>query len=343
MQKKNIIIVFFVYALLVFPSFYFVYKFADPIDIAHDFFQYYRLYNTWDWHNVNAPFNMRLISSFLVFLSGKAGIYYETASAFDKYTGFGFDKSVYFNALFVNYLAVVATSSTLFLITWQHRASILLAFTSGLVYILGFGTIFYELMPCTDAFSTLLFTVLMYFYLKKSKFVFALIVMLIFQREYILMALALITFIDLVVTRNKYYRHVLLAAVIAFGIYFVLRKTVFYTPALSFQVSGHSLITSLFATNFPFLTFVKQTILTLNIFLLYVFIISFKRHKKMRINLKALVKILLLLLQIVVISFAAALGNNTGRYFYMMSPFVIFYLAQECKPLFKTEVSQITG
>jgi hypothetical protein len=46
-------------------------------------------------------------------------------------------------------------------------------------------------------------------------------------------------------------------------------------------------------------------------------------------------KLFLLFVQINLISFAAVFGNNTGRYFYILVPLVIFCLVKEAKPLLK--------
>jgi len=330
-MKFNKIIVFFLftYFLLAFPSFYFVYKFLDPIEIAHDFFQYYRLYNNWDWSNVNAPFNMRLVSSFLVFLFNKIGIYYETATAFDKYLGYGFDKCVYFNAILFNYLCVVTTSTIICISIAKTSNNKLLTFVGGLIYLLGFGTLFYELTPCTDAFSTLMFAVMIICYQNKSKWLLALIVLSILQREYLLLVFGLMALIDFIHERKKHYVIVLMACLIGFVVYFILRRTLFYTPALSFQTSPAQLMDAFTSITFPIFPFIKQTLLTLNIFMLYVALIIYKYYKGLNFDRAVLIKLSLLFIQIILISFAAVLGNNAGRYFYMLSPFIIFELVKE--------------
>src|SRR4051812_31126964 len=133
----------FVYALLAFPLFYFVYKFGNPEFGTNDFFDYYKLYYNWDIKNVDAPFNMRLLSSFVVYLLNKTGLHYDTMTAFDK---FDLSKQVFFNAIFLNYLYIVSTCAVIFLTVKKHLQNSLLAFTSGLIYLMGFGILFYELM-----------------------------------------------------------------------------------------------------------------------------------------------------------------------------------------------------
>ena len=76
---------FFLFTLLSFPLFDFVYKFGNPEPLAHDFFQYYRLYKDWDIDNVNAPFNMRLVGAFFVHLLYRCNLYSDTDTAFDAF------------------------------------------------------------------------------------------------------------------------------------------------------------------------------------------------------------------------------------------------------------------
>ena len=337
---KTRLIVFVVYFLLSFPSFYFVYKFGDPTIVAHDFFQYYRLYNNWDWADVNAPFNMRLISTFFVFLFNKLGLVYNTETVFDKYVAYGFDKGVYFNAILFNCLCVAATSTVIFQTIKKHLKDNLLAIASGMIYLLGFGTLFFELMPCTDAFSILLFATVWYAYLIKSQWIYLLLIAAIFQREYILMVMPLIALVDYFKTRDTYFVIVLLTGTISFLCFFWLRSTLFYTPALSFQTQPKALFYALTHSTFPIVPFIKQTLMTLNIFILYLFIIFYKWKNNMKFNSGAFVKFMLLFVQLIVVSFAAVLGNNAGRYFYILIPFVIFELAGEAQSLLIKPESQ---
>lgn len=333
MLKPSRLVIFILYALLAFPAFYFVYKFVDVSDIAHDFFQYYRLYNNWDWHNVNAPFNMRLFSSYLVFLQTKLGIYYQTASAFDHYVGYGFNKLVYFNAILFNYLCVVLTSTGIYGILFSELKNRALAFTGGLLYLLGFGTIFYELTPCTDAFSTVLFLATWHVYRRKSPWIYVLLLAAIFQREYILMVMALLPLLEYARSKQKYLLKVSLCSIVCFGMYFLLRRTYFYTPALSFQTNFGSLWQAFLHPDFSLSAFVKSLDLTLNIYFVYMGIVFYKWRKRISIQRYAFYNINVLMLQIVLISFAASLGNNAGRYFYMLSPMIIYYAVVEASAI----------
>ncbi len=330
MRTKGFIILFGLFSLLAFPLFYFVYKFGNPEYGTNDFFSYYKLYENWNIKDVDAPFNMRLLSSFFVYLMVKSGFFYDTATAFDQ---FGLNKHVFFNAVFFNYLCVVATCMVIFKTCLTYFKDHLLAFIGGLIYLLGFGTLFYELMPITDALSVLLFSILLMGYLSQRYWIVLPLFLLILQREYIFLALGLITLMDFYKFRIKYYAHMLVTCVFCFGVYFVLRKTLFYTPRYDHQASFCYFVDSIFTIKFPLMMYIRQTALTLNIFFIYIILFMYKTYKRMATNRFNFWKIVLLFLQINVISFAAVFGNNTGRYFYMLIPLVIFQLIGEVQPL----------
>jgi hypothetical protein len=317
-----------VYALLAFPSFYFVYKFGDPNFGCKDFFDYYPLFKDLDIQAAEAPFNMRLLSSFFVNLFYTMGFGYDTKIAFEMGA---LDQRVFFCAIFFNYLCVVTTCVLIYKLLSKAIANNWLSFIGGLVYLLGFGTLFYELMPITDALSILLFTVVLIFYNSKHLLIIIPLALLIIQREYIFLALGLVAVLDLWKLKNRYYLHVLIMCIACFAVYFLLRKTVFYTPKYDHQASPAFFVKSIFKLKFPLLPYLKQLLMTLNIFVLYLLVIAYKKYKKMNVNGFELVKIILLFIQINIISFAAVFGNNTGRYFYILIPLVIYQLILESK------------
>lgn len=321
-----------IYALLTFPLFYFAYKYGTPDLGLRDFYDYYKLYSNWDIEHTDAPFNMRLVSSFFVYLFNKIGFHYDTATSFDKIQ---LSKQVFFNAIFFNYLCVTTTCVILYQIVKKHFSDILLAFISGLVYLLGFGTLFYEIMPITDAFSVMIFSLVLYGYLSKKYIIILPLVILILQREYIFLALGLVCVLDYWKYREGYYLRILLVCIACFGIYYVLRKTLLYTPKYDRQASPGYFLDSITHLKFPLLPYIKQTLMTLNLFILYIGVIVWKKFRKVEIDGFGLLKLVLLFAQINFISFAAVFGNNTGRYFYILVPLVIYELIKEVKPLIK--------
>lgn len=318
--------IWIVYAILCFPMFYFVYKYGTPDLGLKDFYDYYKLYGNWDIEHVDAPFNMRLISTFFVYLLNKAGLHYDTQIAFDR---LGMDKQIFFNAVFFNYLCIISTCTVIFFTIKKFFKQNSAAFIAGLVYLLGFGTLFYEFMPITDAFSILIFAIILYYYLSKSYLIIIPLLILILQREYVFLALGLIALMDFWKTREKYFLYTLLFCIGCFVIYFVLRKTVFYTPKYDHQASPSYFLESIVQIRFPLVPYIKQTLMTINVFILYLLVVAYKKYKKLEIDKFYLLKLTLLFLQINFISFAAVFGNNTGRYFYILIPIVIFALVKE--------------
>jgi hypothetical protein len=337
LKLQSFSILWILFAILAFPSFYFVYKFGNPMYGTNDFFSYYKLYQNWDIQNVEAPFNMRLLSSFFVFLLNKIGLHYDTACAFDQ---FQLDKQVFFNAIFFNYLCITSTSVVLYYTIIKHLKSTMLAFISGLIYLLGFGTLFYEFMPITDALSILLFAIILYAYLEKSYWLIFPLLLLVMQREYVFLALGLVSLLDFWKYKLKYYLHILLSCIVCFTIYFILRKTIFYTPRFDYQASPAFFIDSLFKIKFPLIPYIKQTLMTLNIFIIYLLIVFYKKWKKLEIDQFNLLKLILLFLQINIISFVAVFGNNTGRYFYILIPLIIFQLMKELKTVISFKIQE---
>jgi len=334
-------VIFPLFLLLSFPLFYFVYKFGDPEPLAHDYFQYYWLYKEFDSDKVIAPHNMRLVGAFFVYLFYKLNFFYETVSAFDKYQDWGFLKQVYFNALLFNYLSVAATCVVLFQILQRKFQSVLLSFNGTLLYLLGFGTLFYELMPGTDAFSVFLFSLSLYCYLEKRYVIILLLVLLIFQREYILIVFSTLALMDLYKTKHRYFFMVFVVSTLCFVIYYVLRKTVFYTPHLDHQASPGHFWDSVIQTDFPWGLYLKQLALTLNVFFIYLGLLIYKKWNNLAIDRFLFFKLMVLFVQINIISYLAGHGTNCGRYFYMVLPMVIYMMVKEVYPLVGTEIQEL--
>lgn len=331
LKSLSVLKVWLVFALLTFPAFYFVYKYGHPNFGLKDFHDYYKLYKDMDIASVDAPFNMRLLSSFFVYIFYKAGFHYHTEIVFDS---LGMDKQVFFSAVLFNYLCVVSTCVVIYYTIKVQFKNVLLSFIGGALYLMGFGTLFYELMPITDALSVLLFALLFFYYLKWSYWIIVPLLLLIFQREYIFLALGLVTAMDYWKYREKYYIHLLLICILCFTIYIVLRKTVFYTPTYDHQASIGYFVSSIFKLQFPLLPYLKQTLMTMNLFILYIGLVLYKKYKGIYLVDKfGLIKQIALFLQINIISFAAVFGNNTGRYLYILVPMVIYQIIVEGKDL----------
>ncbi|TND02410.1 MAG: hypothetical protein FD123_4083 [Bacteroidetes bacterium] len=324
---------FLVFALLGYPLLYYAYKFGTPEFGGLDVYSYLKLYTNWDFAAVDAPFNQRLVSTYLTYLLHSTGLHYSTETAI---AGLGLDPSVYFAALLVNFAAVVATCIVIFRIVERFvNATPLFAFTAGLIYLLGFGTIFFQVSALTDALSVLLLAGAFYFYLARSLWLLPVFLLAIFQREYIFIVFGgMAAFHWLFVkSERRYFLQVLLASMFCFAVYLVLRKTLFHTPRYDHQLSIGDFLGNLSIAVKYMKGYFSQTFLIQNLLLIYVILCLYKYFSKMPCNRQNLLLSLFLLGEIVVISFLSRLGNNTGRYFYMTAPIIIYFIAVEAWPL----------
>ena len=321
---------FLYYLLIAFPLFYFVYKYSTPYGGMIDFFDYYKLYESMDVHAADSPLNMRLLSSFFVYVLNKTGLAYNTITQIDNAP---FQKSIYFNAVFLNYLWVVLTCMMIYHLARNRDQSILLSLFMGTLYLLGFGTIFFELMPLADALAVFLFTIFLWYYNRKSTLVVIPLLLLVFQREYLLLAIGLFTFLDFMKAKDRYSLYTFLVSCFLFGLYVLLRKLYFETPRYAHHTSGTFMMDAIIRNHFPLMPFLRQTIMTLNISLIYFGIIFYKKFKCLSFQKHDFYKITLLFAQIVVLAVLLGLGNNTGRYYYMLLPLVLLVIGDEVKGL----------
>jgi hypothetical protein len=322
-----------VYFLLSYAFLYFAYKYFSPSIACVDFFNYYPLYKNFDIKSVGTPFNTRLLNPLIVFVFNKLGIYYNTVISFQNPH---IDQSVFFNALLVSYLAVVFTALTVYLTCYNYFKNKLFSFLVGLFYLLGGGTVVFCINPATDAFSVLLLALIFKSYTEKSKWIYLLLLLAVFQREYIFMVISLIAIIDFWFDKKnlKKYLSVVVASVICFGIYMILRNTILYTPAHPEQLQYDQYISRLLFPEINFAEYIRQGLFTQNVLIAYLFVVIYKLIKTHTIVRKNSWIIFLLLLQINFICLIALLGNNIGRIFYMTTPILLFYLAIEVYPMY---------
>lgn len=324
--------VLFIYVLLAFPMFYFAYKFGVLLQGYKDAESYLKLYENLRSPEVESPFNMRLISASIIHFMDHLGLMYNTECSIDAYPQF--DKSLFFNNIFLNFFCISLTSFSLYRIFTKLGFNVLFSFLSGVIYLLGFGTLFYLMMPGPDALSVLIFTWIVYFYVQKSYWLIPLFGMLILQREYYFLSFMVISLMDFIKHRNKYFLHVFLINIAGFLIYFALRKTVFDTYHWRHQTSPEFLWNQFFNSDLQIVPLIKQTMMTMNIYLIYILLVVYKKSKGMAINTHHLTITLLLLLEITILSFAATFGTNNGRYFYLNIPYFLYLMMLEIRPFY---------
>lgn len=337
--KKNLHVLT-IYFLLTFPLFYFVYKFGILLQGYDDAKSYLKLFECLSSPEIPSPFNMRLLASAIIHLIEKSGFVYNTECAIDAFGNVS--KPFFFSNLLFNFICIFLTCFSIYIVFVELGISKLLAFISGIFFLLGFGTIFYLMMPGVDALSVLIFTWLVYFYFKKSYWLILLFILLIFQREYYFLVFMVIAAMDYFKNKNtNYYLHVFLLSILSFGLYYLLRKTFFYTEHWNHQTSPGFLVSSLINIKLPLLPMIRQTFMTMNLYLIYLFILAYKYAKGYKIEKHYFFISLMVLGEITVLSFAATFGNNNGRYFYLNTPLLLYYLVFELSPLLEIQKEYI--
>lgn len=329
--KQNSIVIF-LYIILSYPLFYYAYKFGSPDFGNSDFYNYYHLYKSWDFKAVESPFNTRLISSFFIFLFNKIGFFY---NAEINYHNPAIDQKVFFNAIFFNYLSFVAYAFVIYKMICKFFINKFFSFVIGLIPFLSFGALFYSLNTLTESFSVFLFALIFFAYQSRSYWVIPLLLLAVIQREYIFFIMGLISLMHYFFDKSekKYFLSVFLFSILGFVIYFVLRKTLFFTPYFSSQLEFPDIISRLLHPGFPVGDYIRQSFMNQNILLLYLFVVFYKMYKKIDIDKLNLSTVILLYIQAHFVSIVAVLGNSCGRYFYVTLPLILFYMAKEIEPL----------
>ena len=320
------------YFLLSYPLFYFSYKFCLRDFGGQDFYSYYSLYKDWDFEPVMCPHNMRIISSFCIFLMYEIGFHYDTEIVFTKFYPY-FDQQVFFNAIFFNYICVVLTCIVIYRLVLRNSDNKLYSFLAGCVYLLGFGTLFFSLKPTTESCGILLLSIAFYCYIKRSYWIYMVLCASLFQREYIFIVFGVISLIDFYFQRVKYCLGILTVSILLFVLFVILRKTFFYTPHFEYQTSLKTLFYSVLNLSTEWAPFLRQSILLSNLLFLYLLIVIYKWVHNISINNNYFVNVILLVIQVMIMCIMIQGENNAGRIFYYTTPVLIFYLFIELKSL----------
>mgnify|MGYP001136898469 CR=1 FL=1 len=308
------------FILIYYPLLYYVYKFYSPLLGGNDFFHYYNLYKNFDVQNTEAPFNMRLLSSFIVYMINQLGICYSTYIHFNDPK---IDPCVFFNAILVNWVSVVVTAYLIFIETIKKFNDITWGLTISLIFFLSFGTIFFLLSPISDGFSVMLITITYVFYKNKSNLIYLFYLFLLFQREFAFVIFGLISFIEFIYTKSRWYLLQCIINVLFFIFYYFLRKTVFFTPLYSNQISEQNFIHSFFYISLDVPAFIRQVFLSQNIYMIYFLMVLINYRLTHQINKKHIMTLILFVFITFIISRIAVANNNMGRFLFMFVPILI--------------------
>jgi hypothetical protein len=331
------LLLFLIFLLLAFPLFYFVYKFGDPDQISHDFYHYYALYDQFDLIKTKPPFNMRFIGAFFIYLLYQSGIYYNTDTRFDDYALY-MKEEVWFAAVFFNFL-MVATTATLIAKVYTRYFETntpkqpLNAVLAGTVYLMGYGTMFFDLMPVTEAFSTCLFVIMLGLFLKRSYWLLPVLLLCVFQREFLLLLILLLPWLYRPGYFERFDRLVTITAVALFIAYFVIRSTWFYNPELHHQTNLGAMLYQMQSLGVSTMVMLRQSLISLNLLLIYALVVAFKYWTTGTYYRKGARLILAILVVAFGVTLAGGLGTNFGRMFYLATPLVACLLVKEAASL----------
>lgn len=333
---KNMLL-FLLFLFFAFPLFYFVYKFGDPDQIAHDFYHYYGLYDQFDVVHTKPPFNMRFIGAFFIYLIHQLGIYYNTETRFDQYAHY-MQEEVWFAAVFFNFLMVAATATLITKLysryyTSSNNYDLLHGVLAGLVYLLGYGTMFFDLMPVTEAFSTFLFVVMLWFYHKHSYWLVPLLVVCVFQREFLLLLMVCMCLFYQNKESTKYFKRIAIIACVLLLAYFFIRSRWFYNPELHHQTNIMAMFHQMQTLGVSATLMVKQSVISLNLFLIYLFVVGYKYFGNTPVYSKGFYTLIAMLGMAAVVTLAGGLGTNFGRMFYLATPLLACLLVKEAASL----------
>jgi hypothetical protein len=321
--------------LLSYPLFYFSYKYTLPDMGGADYFHYLHLYESWDLQSTAAPFNMRILGSYGTYLLNQTGLHYNTETVFAAAHP-ELSQQVFFNALLFNYLCVVLTALVIYHTAKLAGINNVLSFIGALVFLLGFGTLFFLLKPANDACGVLLIALGFDFYIRKSHWIYPVLALCIFQREYALMVFGIMAVIDYLHERNRYYTYTLMVSIVGFVAYYILRKTLFYTPHHDTETKAGFLIQSLLHPQVDWAPFIKQLALSSNLLILFAVVLVCKKLRGYAIQKRFIWVVVTLFAHVFIMSIAAGLGNNAGRIFYFTAPIIVYFLLNESKELTRT-------
>jgi hypothetical protein len=324
--------VLLVLLLLSYPLFYFSYKYTLPDMGGADYFHYLHLYESWDVANTEAPFNMRIIGSYGTYVFNKIGLHYNTETVFATAHP-ELSQQTFFNALLFNYLCVLMSVFVIYRTARTSLDNALLAFIGSLVFLLGFGTVFFLLKPANDACGVLLIALGYHYYLRKSIWVYPILLLCVFQREYALMVFGMLAAVNYFFERHRYFVGVFLASTASFGLYYILRKTLFYSPLHDGQTKPGFFLNSLLHPEVEWGPFIKQLALSCNLLWLYILVVVYKIWKRIPCSKLFMAIVSVLFVQVVFMSIAAGFGNNTGRIFYFVAPMIVYFLLMESKSI----------
>jgi hypothetical protein len=334
------------YFLLAYPTFYYSYKFGSPDTSGQrDYFDYYPLYSEMDYTQTEAPYNMRLFSTSLVYLLGKTGIDYQVEINFKDEK---VERHVYFQAIVIHFFGAILTALFVFLMLEYLNKDYIVAWICGALYLIQYGTLFWGAGGLTDGFSAMMFAAMCYCMFKRSWWIVPILFLSVFQRELLILGMGVVTFLYMgksyLESRkiDLYFAVVFVSSLLSFLTFVVLRNTVFFTPKNDHHFAVSSYFTRFGEVGFSLGVYLKGVIFSQNIMMLFLLLIIYKWYRKWSFD-----KFHILVITGLFVFFhlvRAAINPvffEVGRHMYVLSALFLVYFGLELKPLFNSAYREL--
>ena len=245
---------------------YFSYKYLIPWSGTNDFRRYYYMdVSPLNFTVAPAPFVLRQVSAVLTHLVWKAHIYYPNEIWFQDPA---YDQHVFFAALFTNWFCLVLTGLVAGVLAEEllGHTSFFAGLLAGFLCLLSFHSQFVVISGITEGVSWLMFALAFLAYIRRWEWAVVVILLLaIFQREALLVAMATVAGLDLLRDRFEaagFRLRVILYGCCGLAAYVVLRR---HVPGNDHQVSLSGVWDSLRAIRFSrsmlTLSFLNQNVI----------------------------------------------------------------------------------
>ena len=314
-----------IYVFLSYGFFYSAYKSWTPeIFGGNDFYQYYLMYLNPIDNNAIAPFAYRIFGPLITNIIYNIGFEY---TAIIQYTNPVILKEVFFSVIFSNYIALLLTALIVSMVTDllnENKSPLVSLFSGSAVFFL-FATMPYNLSGIQESWSMFFYALIYLCYLKKSKLILSLIFISIFQREIIPVVFLIFIVLEIIYRKSisLYQAGVLIASVLSFTFYIILR--IYLVPIEGFedQLSFTTMIENLLSFEISF-RFIISSVFAQNLYLSYLGILIIKYlFFKDYSGFFAFFQISLILFFLLLLGIGTGIGDNVGR---IMSQTSVFYI-----------------
>jgi hypothetical protein len=343
------------FAFLSYGFLYFSYKYYIPDYGGNDFFEYYPMYlHPFNYQVAESSWVYRQLTALAVHVVWKMGIFYDTTIAFSTP---GYDKHVFFAAIFTNYIALLITALVVTYSAQKICAEKSEAW-SILAGILCFFCFFVQqgvLTGLTEGISWLLVAVGFLGYVSRSLVPIAVVLCLsVIQRETIPFVFGALGAVGLIYHNEA--RHfnglVLLLSLSSFLIYILVRVVLIPIPGNESQLRLLDIMSSLGSWQQKITKdFIFQALLSQNLLILLAgTATALTLARRLGSAAEPLpiptseISVFIAALTLVLIGFAADIGNNIGRILSILTPLAAPLLVRNLAGIFASRsTDRISG